>query len=341
MYVTESSLTFSSTHRLLTQATRRETVRAWIGSQPPADRGLSAPRAHDARPTGDKAAKTAGTSEEMDDLKLPAKLGFLKAFLERFFGIRVRICADPASGCAGTTGAARQAETGAETASPRNGWGVEVTTEESRYESEATTFQASGTVRTADGRTVRFRVDLSMQREFFETSRTSLRAGDAATDPLVLNFDGTAAELVDTPFRFDLDADGQEEAIPSLAPGSGFLAFDRNADGVVNDGSELFGPTSGDGFAELAQYDADRNRWIDEADPVFSRLRLWEMGADGNGTLTPLLERNVGAIALDRAETPFTVTDAANRSLGQILASGIYLGEDGSAGTVQQMNLVV
>ncbi len=29
---------------------------------------------------------------------------------------------------------------------------------------------------------------------------------------------------------------------------SGFLAFDKNADGMINDGSELFGPESGNGF---------------------------------------------------------------------------------------------
>lgn len=56
--------------------------------------------------------------------------------------------------------------------------------------------------------------------------------------------------------------------------GSGFLALDRNQNGVVDDGSELFGTQSGDGFAHLALYDQDSNGWIDANDPVFDKLRI-------------------------------------------------------------------
>ena len=49
-------------------------------------------------------------------------------------------------------------------------------------------------------------------------------------------------------FAFDLNADGQAEQINFVAPGSGFLVFDRNQDGKVNNGSELFGPTTDNGF---------------------------------------------------------------------------------------------
>ena len=63
-------------------------------------------------------------------------------------------------------------------------------------------------------------------------------------------------ELSDQTFYFDLDADGKEEEI-SVLNGSGYLALDKNGDGVINDGSELFGTKNGDGFADLARYDED------------------------------------------------------------------------------------
>ena len=94
-----------------------------------------------------------------------------------------------------------------------------------------------------------------------------------AVDPLVVNFDGTAAQLSDAKFSFDLQRDGQNETLPTLGSGSGFLALDLNGDGKINDGGERFGPRSGDEFADLAQYDGDGNPWIDEADPIYCAVR--------------------------------------------------------------------
>jgi len=103
----------------------------------------------------------------------------------------------------------------------------------------------------------------------------------------------------------------------------------------VNDGSELFGPKTGNGFAELASHDADRNGWIDSGDPVFANLKIWTQGG-----LTTLPERGIGAIFASGVETPFAVKDAANALRGNIRSTGIYLSEGGSAGTVQQVDLV-
>ena len=160
-------------------------------------------------------------------------------------------------------------------------------------------------------------------------------------DPLAINFNGKAAELTGTRFEFDLDVDGTVERIPGLAAGSAWLAFDRNGDGCINDGGELFGTRSGNGFADLACLDDDGNRWLDEADAAFGQLRLWEPGEVGTGTLTTLGERGIGAIYLGSAQTPFALTDAENEKRGYIRASGVYLHEDGGVGTVQQVDLAV
>ncbi len=206
-------------------------------------------------------------------------------------------------------------------------------------ESETTTFNAEGSITTKDGKSIDFTVSLSMSRSFYTESNLTIRAGDAAkTDPLVINFDGNAAELSSTKFQFDIDANGSLDQIALLKSGSGMLALDKNQDGVINDGSELFGPKSGDGFAELAAYDVDKNQFIDEADPIYQQLRIWQRFEDGSQKLMALGDKNIGAIFLGHVSTPFQLKTAENASLGEVASSGVYLKEDGSAGSVQQIN---
>lgn len=203
---------------------------------------------------------------------------------------------------------------------------------EFRSEMEQTSFQAQGSVATEDGRVIQFSAELNMQREF---KSTSVSVGSAnMTDPLVVNLKGGPARLTGGKVAFDLDSDGKTENVSFVADGSGFLAVDRNGDGKVNDGSELFGPRTGDGFAELSSYDADGNGWIDEQDPIFTQLRVWTR--DGLSTLS---ENGIAAIATGSVETPFAIKDDANALQANIRATGIYLSESGAAGTIQQVDL--
>lgn len=212
-----------------------------------------------------------------------------------------------------------------------------------RYELEAerqleerVDFRAHALVRTLDGREIAVQVTFSLARE--EAERLSLRVSmgeePAAKDPLVLNFAGTSAQLTEGRFAFDLDGDGQTEAMPFLAAGSAFLALDRNGDGRITDGRELFGPASGDGFAELAAFDADGNGFIDQADPVYSRLMLFNRSEAGDWLL-PLTQAGVGAIHLGRIATPF------ESPAGWLRSSSFYLTEAGGAGTVQQVDVKI
>jgi hypothetical protein len=95
-----------------------------------------------------------------------------------------------------------------------------------------------------------------------------------------------------------------------------WLVLDRDGDGVINDGSEMFGdatpqtrPAGGtlrNGFLALAQHDDDSNDAIDETDAVFSELRLWQ-DADHDGVSQPselhtLPDLGVAGISLAYAE---------------------------------------
>lgn len=207
-------------------------------------------------------------------------------------------------------------------------------------ESELTTYQTKGTVVTADGRSIDFNVDIALSRSFMEVSDTTVDWGNVqTTDPLVINLNSDIASVSDQKFLFDIDADGHKEAISMLSGGSGYLALDKNHNGTIDDGSELFGTTSGDGFKDLAVYDEDGNGWIDEADSVFKDLMVWTMDKSGKNTLVALGEAGVGAIYLGSSKADFSLTNSLNETQAIIRSSGVFLYENGNVGTIQQLDM--
>ena len=209
-------------------------------------------------------------------------------------------------------------------------------------ESESVAFASSGMVKTQDGRSIDFNIEVSMSRAFTSQINTLTTQNYIKTDPLVINLDTDIGSVTDQKFLFDLDSDGDEEEISFAGKGSGFLALDRNGDGRIGDGSELFGTKSGDGFKDLAAFDEDGNGWIDENDSIYSKLKVWTKDEDGNDYLINLKDADVGAIYLDNADTQFSLKDGINRLNGEIKKTGIYLHEStGAAGTLNHIDLAV
>jgi hypothetical protein len=224
----------------------------------------------------------------------------------------------------------------------REGWGIEYSQNRSIHEKEAVSFQAAGMIRSRDGKEMDFSLRLDMGREFVSHHNLNIRAGDALLmDPLVINFDGKASELSDMAFSFDLDSDGIKEDIPMITPGRGFLSLDLNHDGIINHGNELFGPQTGDGFNELSAYDRDANHWIDENDQIYDQLLVWTMDGQGMPSLSSLRDRGIGAIYLGNLSSGFDLKGPGNDLMGQIRKTGIYLKENETPGTIQQLDLVV
>lgn len=221
-------------------------------------------------------------------------------------------------------------------------YGGTITKSSFYYESETTQFETTGTVVTADGRELEFHVEVQMTRAFSSYMEEHINFGaPKLCDPLVINLDTNIAEVSDQKFLFDMDADGSEDCISTLKKGSGFLALDLNGNGRIDDGSELFGAKSGDGFSDLEEYDMDKNGWIDEADEVFDKLRIWIKDESGNDKLVKLKEAGVGAICLKNAQTQFSLNSRwGNRTNAYIRKTGIFLYENGTAGTVQHLDLV-
>ncbi len=208
-------------------------------------------------------------------------------------------------------------------------------------EEEHTTFATTGTVKTADGREISFNLEVGMSRRFEEYYEETYSTGMVTyCDPLVINLDTDIAQVSDQKFFFDLDQDGTEEEISSLKSGSGFLALDLNGDGVINDGGELFGTKSGNGFADLAKYDSDGNGWIDEADDIWKKLLIWTKDEDGSDKLYHLSDLGVGAIGLGNVSTQFALnSEKDNHNNAMIRNTGIFLYENGNVSTVQHLDL--
>ena len=208
-------------------------------------------------------------------------------------------------------------------------------------ESQNLTFSSNGSIKTEDGREIDFSLYLELKHEAsYETTESFVLEVQRMQDPLVINFGTESVSLTDQYFEFDLEGDGDTETIASLRSGSGYLVLDRNGNGLVDDGTELFGTQTGQGFAELAEFDSDGNLWIDENDAVFSELSLWVRDENGNDQLRSLKDIGVGAIYLGSAEGSFNLHSSAGSVLGEVKSSGLVLMEDGKVRTIQEIDLV-
>ena len=217
---------------------------------------------------------------------------------------------------------------------------LRLTRRESYQEVEATSFRASGSVATADGRQIDFSQALDLARAYARTETISLRL-TGTLDPKAASPAGAPA--ADAPATAASPAAAPVPAAPAtqqaLSLGGSVLAYDANGDGKIDPKTELLGQ-SGDGFAELAKYDDDKNGFIDEGDQIFSKLALVDRTAGGL-TATTLTAKGVGAIYTGSVATPYTLTDTANQPLAQIARSGVFINENGSTGIAQQVNVLV
>lgn len=140
--------------------------------------------------------------------------------------------------------------------------------------------------------------------------------------PIIIDLKGDGIELTnaESGVAFNLNAQGGEEKLAwtTAASDDAWLALDRNNNGNIDDGTELFGdvtaqptPPAGqkkNGFRALAEYDktangGNGNGWIEAGDSIFSSLRLWRdtnrNGLTDTGELRTLTELKVTALELD------------------------------------------
>ncbi|MBI5783750.1 MAG: hypothetical protein HZA69_08400, partial [Gammaproteobacteria bacterium] len=167
-------------------------------------------------------------------------------------------------------------------------------------------------------------------------------------DPLTFDLDGDGIETVgidpNNPILFDHDGDGLKTATGWVKADDAFLVLDRNGNGVIDNGTELFGdstPLSGggnaaDGFAALTDLDSNGDGKVDSGDAQFANLRLWrDLNQDGvsqSGELYTLAQQNIAAITVAKTENNTLLPD------GNVLADvGSYTKTDGTVGGIGEI----
>ncbi len=155
--------------------------------------------------------------------------------------------------------------------------------------------------------------------------------------PLVADLDGDGVRLDNArKVSFDVAATGEKARIPSLAGKDMLLALDMDGNGVIDSGLELFGNATlcgttrcTDGLEALGHHDANRDGVINANDPVFSKLRLWNMGSE----LISLAEAGIRSINLD-SRLDLAWTDSYGNSATRALN---FEKENGAAGVMHDV----
>jgi len=168
-------------------------------------------------------------------------------------------------------------------------------------------------------------------------------------DPLVFDLGGdgiTTVSLEESNAFFDLDNNGFAEKTSWVSAKEGLLAYDKNGDGIINGGNELFGDRTlmkdgktlaSSGFVALAEYDDNKDGKIDSNDVIYALLRIWQ-DSDGDGIasageLRRLVDLGIVSIGLSYSNTgvtdsanniqvragTFTLTDGSSRAVGEYL----------------------
>ncbi|WP_170000940.1 calcium-binding protein, partial [Campylobacter sp. RM16189] len=140
-------------------------------------------------------------------------------------------------------------------------------------------------------------------------------------DPIVidLNKDGTTTSKLNGAVNFDIDSNGFKEATGWISPEDAFLAYDRDDNGIIDNGNELFGDktiadttrgytdkTAKNGFEALRAFDTNNDNIIDKNDEKFNKLLLWQdknsNALTDDGELFALQDKNIKSIDLNYQE---------------------------------------
>jgi hypothetical protein len=157
------------------------------------------------------------------------------------------------------------------------------------------------------------------------------------SDPIVLDLNGNGFDLTSyrDGARFDILGNGQRQNTAFVTGGDAFLVLDRNGNGLIDSGKELFGDQNGasNGFEELRKLDSNGDGLIDARDAAFGQLQLWRDNGNGRtegGELLTLRDAGIAAIELNYTNTDFRA--AGDNRIAQLAAFRRSDGTRGLAG---------
>jgi hypothetical protein len=166
-------------------------------------------------------------------------------------------------------------------------------------------------------------------------------------DPLVLDLDGDGIETVGvnatTHILFDHNNDGIATGTGWVKGEDGLLVLDRNGNGVIDNGSELFGDSTTvngikatDGFSALRAEDTNKNSKFDVGDTNFATVTVWQDknqdGISQTNELHTLSELGIKSINLTSTATSGWLEGATQT------ATGTFTRTNGTKGEVGNLN---
>lgn len=177
-----------------------------------------------------------------------------------------------------------------------------------------------------------------------ETTKRRIRR-----DPLVLDLDGDGLEISESAVYFDYSGNGIANRSSWVGADDGFLVFDKNNDGLIENGTELFGDdylkSDGtkalDGFDALKDLDSNSDGVFNALDDSFSQVQIWrDLDQDGvtdDNELFSLSDYRINEISLS------THSSGSGNDLGgyEIVDTADIKHLDGSTSTIYDINLKV
>gem|GEM_PF-3230009 len=175
-------------------------------------------------------------------------------------------------------------------------------------------------------------------------------------DPLALDLNGDGkigiSPAPNGGAYFDHNGDGVSHRSSWISKEDGILAYDRNGNGNIDDGSELFGNftqikdkdgnqrLAKDGYEALKEFDSNNDGLIDNKDDKFKDLKIWQdansNGISDEGELKSLDELGIASLSLNHNEV--------NEDLGggnTLSLKGSYTKKDGTAHSMGDLNFNV
>ena len=220
-----------------------------------------------------------------------------------------------------------------------------------RYEREIASIQAAFVVCGGERNIIGWLIGCATIANRFKKAARDARDNDIkrccdpiATSPLILDLDGDGVEA-DAITYFDHEGDGWAELSSWANEDDGTLVWDKNADGIINDGSELFGNNTDldngnkaeHGFAALVDLDDNGDGTIDSSDAAWTELRVMRWTDSNNNGMKDEGEEyfvTLDSLGIESLNTGFANSNYVDSSGNGHLQVGNYTKTDGTTATM-------
>ena len=214
-----------------------------------------------------------------------------------------------------------------------------VSVEQWHSREQSLAYQVQGSFNINDNE-IALNYEYSIASEQTSYSKLTMSA-EALKDPIIVQYGNQGLGEIEGQTEFNINQDNTLDNLPIFSGDVGYLVFDKNNNQKADDGTELFGPETGQGFVELAQLDSNKNGFIDDEDEHFEQLYIWQPSNDNGITeqwLT-LKEAEIQAISLSAINTPFDFYDDQEEIQAQLRQSSFAISESGQGRGVHQVDV--